>query len=140
MFQHPSCRCNLAVRSLDVFFFSETRVESQPKFHAARAHLPCDVAKVPVHPAFCEFKQRFMNFCAHFGYTRTHPFPADGDAVGDSAPPDAPAKGGGPCPPPPPTLYPVVLRPSLHHGTLWVLFWMLMMPLALMHHHPMYRA
>ena len=43
-------------------------------------------------------------------------------------------------PPSPPKLYPGVLRHNLHHATLWVLFWMVMMPPALMHHHPMYRA
>ena len=55
-----------------------------------------------MHPAFREFKQRFINFCAHFGYTRPHPFPADGDALGDYPllpPPDAPARGALPIPP-----------------------------------------
>ena len=37
-------------------FFSETRAKNQPRFAVARAHLPCDVAKVAVHPAFHEFK------------------------------------------------------------------------------------
>ena len=52
-----------------------------------------------MHPASPEFKQRFINFCAHFGNTRPHPFPIDGDAVSDPAPPDAVA-GGGSCAPP----------------------------------------
>ena len=87
-------------------FFSETKVESHPRFDAARAHLPRDVAEVPVHHASCKFKQRFINFCAHFGYASPHPFPADGDALGDPAPPDAPAGGGSLSPPPPPKVVP----------------------------------
>ena len=128
-----------AYRSLDVLFFSETTAESQPRFDAARAHLPRDEAEVPVHPAFCEFKQRFMNFCAHFGYTHPHPFPVDGDAVGHPPPPPGRTGRGGRSLSPP-KLYPGLLRQSLHHATLWVLFWMVMMPPALMHHHPMYEA
>ena len=45
-----------ACRSLDVMFFSETKVESQPRHDAARVHLPRDVAEVPVHPVFHEIK------------------------------------------------------------------------------------
>ena len=37
-----------------------------------------------------------------------------------------------------PKLYPGLLRQSLHYGTLCVRLWIVMMPLALMHHHPMY--
>ena len=76
-----------------------------------------------------------MNFCAHFGYTRPHPFPADGDNVGDPDPPDVPVGGGSmSCP----KLYPG--EQSLHHGTLWVLSWMVMMPPTQMHHNPTYEA
>ena len=89
--------------SLDMFFLSETKAESHPRLDVARAHLPRDVAAVPAHPAFREFKRRFMNFCAHFGYTRPHPFPADGDALGDPAPPGHAGRGGGSLPPPPPS-------------------------------------
>ena len=88
--------------SLDVLFFSEARVESHSRFNALRAHLPRDMGEVPVHPTLCEFKQRFRNLCAHFGYTRAHHFSAHGDAVGDPAPLDAPATGGS-LPPPPPS-------------------------------------
>ena len=87
-----------AYRSLDVLFISETRAESRPRFDAARAHLPRDEAEVPVHPAFCEFKQRFMKFCAHFGYTHPHPFPVDGDAVGHPPPPPGRTGRGGAVP------------------------------------------
>ena len=36
-----------------------------------------------------------MNFCAHFGHTRPHPFAADGDVAGDPDPPDAQTGGVG---------------------------------------------
>ena len=92
-----------------------------------------------LHPAFREFKQRFMNFCAHFGSTRPHPFPTDGEAVGDPPPPRPKWQGRRSLPPPPPAkLYPGLLRQSPHHATRWVLFWMVMMPPALMHHHLMH--
>ena len=64
-FNTPVCDATLLYgvhRLLDVLFFSETKVESQPRFDAARAHPPRDVAEVPVHFALREFKQRFMNF------------------------------------------------------------------------------
>ena len=109
-----------AYRSLDVLFFSETKVESEPRFDAARAHLPRDVAEVPVHPSFRDFREQFMNFCAHLGYTRPHPLPAYGDGGGVPARPDAPARGGGSSPH---KLYPGRLQQILHHTTLWVLLW-----------------
>ena len=141
MFQHPGGGCDLAVWCMPftAVFFSETKVESQPRFDASRAHLPRDAATVPVHPVFREFKQRFMNFRAHFGYTHPHPFPADGDVVGDPDPRTR-RQGGGGGSVSRPKLYPGLLRQTVHHGTLWVLLWMVMMPLAAMHHHPMYRT
>ena len=59
-----------------------------------------------MHLALREFKQRFINFSAHFGYTHQHPFPIEGDAVGDLPPADAVAGGGGPVPPLPPQAVP----------------------------------
>ena len=107
LFQHPGCGCNLAVWCIPFggrLFFSEAEVarlvESRRRFDAARVHLLGDVAEVPVHHVFHNFKQRFMKFSAHFGYTRPHPFPADGDVVGDPPPPDALLGVGAPCPPP----------------------------------------
>ena len=103
-----------AYRSLHMLIYGETRAEDQPRFAAARAHLPRDVAEVAMHPAFHEFKQRFINFCAHFGYTHPHPFPTDRDAMGDPAPPDAVAGGVVPVPPPP-LRYPNLLLQQMLH-------------------------
>ena len=80
-----------------------------------------------------------MNSCAHFGYTRHHPLPTNGDRVGDVAPPDAPPWGGGGSLSSP-KLYPGILQQNPHHRTLWVLLWMLMMHPAVMNHRPMYGA
>ena len=107
------------------------------RFAAARAHLPRDVAEVAVHPVFHEFKQRSINFCAHFGYTHPHPFPTDGDAMGDPAPPPPDAVVGGAVLVPPPVQYPdLLLRQMLHLHTPWPLFRMMTQPPRVMHHHP----
>ena len=94
----------LDVLCLDVFFLSEIRAVSWPRFPAAGAHMPPDMAEVALHPAFHDFKQPFIKFCAHFGYTRPYPFPIDGDAVGDPAPLDAVARAAILVPPPPPAV------------------------------------
>ena len=60
-----------------------------------------------MHLAFHKLKQGFMNFCAHFGYTRPHPFPADGDAVGPAR-----VGGGGFVPPPQVVPGPVAEEPA----------------------------
>ena len=100
-------------------------------------HLPRDVAEMLVHPVFREFTQRFISVPISGIHAHTLS-PLTGILWGSRPPGRAGSGRGGLVPRP--KLYPGLLRQSLHHGSLWVLLWMVMMRPAVMHHHPMYQA
>ena len=72
-----------------------------------------------MHPAFRAFKLWFINFCAHFGYTRPQHFPTEGYAVGNSARLLRCGLAGAAAPEPPSLQYPdLLLQQILHMHTL----------------------